>query len=225
MGVGTLIIVALLTIITTDPLARNSGDDLVRVPIDVAAVIRDLGQGGAGREAAVLAIIRHGRQLGPAFADAVPSLRRLIRDPDADRIGAATALGQIGPAAKDAVPDLMNLMDAEDHILSGVAMTSIRRIGPAAIPFVDSRLNDPNPGIRGRAVWLLGFIGKGRVTPYFSLSRHLLFDPDVGVRMNASHGLARFGWIAAIPLWLATFDTDGAVIESAGELSRKVWQR
>jgi sugar lactone lactonase YvrE len=65
--------------------------------------------------------------MGPAAAPAVPELRQLLQDSQANR-HAAYVLGCIGPAARDALPELEALVDHPSRPVASTAEAAIARI-------------------------------------------------------------------------------------------------
>ena len=66
--------------------------------------------------------------LGPAAAEAVPAVTKLLDDPEFT-IDAADALGRIGPAARPALKRLAQMLSAEQTDLQWAAVRSMSQIG------------------------------------------------------------------------------------------------
>jgi hypothetical protein len=84
---------------------------------------RALVNGGQLRDEAVEALAN----FGPSAAPAVPELRRLLQDSQANR-HAAYVLGAIGPRAADALPELYALIDHPSKPVANAARSAIERI-------------------------------------------------------------------------------------------------
>src|SRR5690606_26045519 len=101
-------------------------------------------------------------EMGPEAKEAVPALRKALRDSDAYvRRFSAEALGAIGPAAKEAVPDLALAMNDGKKVVALAAVESLGRIGQPAIAALTGAVKDAgkDPEVRRKAALGLGRIG------------------------------------------------------------------
>lgn len=77
-------------------------------------------------------------RLGASAAQAVPTLRNLLKSSDeSTRMRAITALRTMGPTARDAVPDLIGMLENPDSTTRSMVTRAIGGIGPdaaAAVP-------------------------------------------------------------------------------------------
>jgi HEAT repeat protein len=86
-------------------------------------------QGWGIRSSAVRAI----GYMGPAGADAVPILVKLLKDPDSKVSGwVLFSLGEIGPPAASAVPVLIKLLRDPNRNIRQFSARALGQIGPAA---------------------------------------------------------------------------------------------
>lgn len=127
--------------------------------------------------------------LGPAFAPAVPALRKALADPsDEVAYTACRLLGGIGPEAKSATPDILALFKrTREEYRAEQVLDALGAIGPGAadaVPVV-SRIV-PHP----LAVVTLGRIGPPAKAAAPALKK-LLRDPDPDIRLAAAFALAR----------------------------------
>jgi HEAT repeat protein len=95
--------------------------------------------------------------IGPQGPTAVPALTALLHDPrPGTRFWAARALGSIGPEASPAIPDLASLLgmaltEEQRYDVQDEAFSTLEKIGPAAIPALETAQGDDDPEIRRRA--------------------------------------------------------------------------
>lgn len=142
---------------------------------------------GAVRLEALRALARAAVQPGLRAA-VLPALA----DPSAAvRLEAARALWAWGAEAGD-LPALARALGHEDAALRAFAEQSLARLGPAALESLRALLARPEPGLRRRALRLVGRLGaEGR--PASSELAAALDDPDAGVRRLAARALGQLG--------------------------------
>ena len=150
--------------------AMQVGEDEVR-----ALAIIGLTEVGAPAETALPALIRClldpnetvRRRAARALGDfggnaigAVPQLTVALRDPSQQvRIEAVGALGRVGHDARPCLPTLIRLLGEEDTRTRMIVGTTLRRMGPYAVPYLMRALAEPDAVVRERAAVLLGQIG------------------------------------------------------------------
>lgn len=112
-------------------------------------------------------------QIGPAAAEAVQPLMKLLEDPyehEYVRSGTAWALGQIGPAAEGAVPLLIATIPPRQASVRRNTPLALGKIGPAAksaVPTLLGLLDDPDRGVRANAAAALWKIDRhDRAIPF-----------------------------------------------------------
>ncbi len=124
--------------------------------------------------------------------EVVPSLARLMADPDLDlRLVAASALEQYGPSASAAVPALTQSVtkgDSEIRLAAMRALVSVGRASTAALPVITDQLGNPDARVRRAAAATLGRFGPLARDSAPALSR-AVNDPDALVREYASQAL------------------------------------
>ena len=100
--------------------------------------------------------------LGVHGKAAVPTLCKLLKDPDVDVRLTATGCLSFGPGASDAVAALIEALgDSSSHV-RGSAARALGEMGPAAAPAVSvliERLSDFDQDVRSRAAYALGSVG------------------------------------------------------------------
>jgi HEAT repeats len=129
-------------------------------------------------------------------ADALPDLRRLLVDKNADvRSAAARALGKLGDT--DAVPSLLEVLDGPRTVPAGVVTMALLHMGPSASDALRVGLEPKRPApVRQVAAELLGRLGATESTD--ELIRMAGHDPDLQTRMAAAGALGRLGLPRAI---------------------------
>jgi HEAT repeat protein len=155
--------------------------------------------------------------MGPAAAEAVPKIARLLWDFDPD-FKVATSLGRIGPRAAMAVPPLLAFLD--DEPTGGEIKAALDRIMPrvegATIAGSIAALRSSDPAVRRRMIFELGRLVEGSPRPgegMVALTR-TLDDPDPEVRRMATAVLGHLGrraTIAGLALARAARDPDEPV--------------
>jgi HEAT repeat protein len=169
-------------------------DALARVLTDrgtIARARRRTRRPGAVRRA------RAAELLGAAGdAEALPDLRRLLVDKNADvRSAAARALGKLGDT--DAVPSLLEVLDGPRPVPAGVVTMALLHMGPAASGALRVGVESSRPApVRQVAAELLGRLGATEATD--DLIRMVREDPDLQTRMAAAGALGRLGLPRAI---------------------------
>src|SRR5262249_36945699 len=135
-------------------------------------------------------------------ADAIRSLGRLgkpgvtilverLLDRDlAQRKRAYAALIVAGPAAQDAVPRLFEAFNRQDADDAEYLATTLRQLGPVAIPTLMEALQAKENYVRSNAISILGRIGKDAAEAKPRLIAALR-DEDEKVRTDAAFALAR----------------------------------
>jgi HEAT repeat protein len=94
--------------------------------------------------------------LGPAAAEAAPSLARALAVPQLGP-AAASALRSLGEAAR---PVLSEAADYADPWVRGTAIQLLCSLGPEALPFAERGMNDPDPRVRTHVVYGLPSLGE-----------------------------------------------------------------
>lgn len=117
----------------------------------------------------------------PALADAR----------EAVRLEAARALWAWGTETGD-LPALTQALGHADAYLRAFAEESLARLGPAALPSLRALLVRPEPGLRRRALRLVGRLG-AEGQPASSELAAALDDPDASVRRLAARALGQVG--------------------------------
>ncbi len=131
--------------------------------------------------------------IGPQACAAVPILKGLLYDKDAQRT-AAIALGQIGPGAESAVPALIELFTHKNFMVQQSAVIAVGQIGPGAkmaVPALIEVLKDEDAQ-RGAAT-SLGQIGPAAKAAVPSLIALLSDDKNEDVRYAAAVALVQIG--------------------------------
>lgn len=102
-------------------------------------------------------------KFGKRAESAIPELRKLLKDEDAEvRWNASRTLGKIGAASKVALPDLYPHFEDKDDKVREHAAETIGDIGPEAaegIPYLEKALTDPYVRVRRDAIRSLGQLG------------------------------------------------------------------
>jgi len=169
-------------------------DALTRVLSDrgtIARARRRTRRPGAVRRA------RAAELLGAAGdAEALPDLRRLLVDKNADvRSAAARALGKLGDT--EAVPSLLEVLDGPRTVPAGVVTMALLHMGPGASVALRVGLEPARPApVRQVAAELLGRLGATEATD--DLIHMVGADPDLQTRMAAAGALGRLGLPRAI---------------------------
>jgi len=128
--------------------------------------------------------------------DAVPGLIRALKTPNPDvRCRAARALGQIGADATKAAPALIKALADGDAATGFYSEEPLKRIGPAALPFLVEALDDEHENVRAGAVRILGHFGP-ESKPAVPALVESLDDPDDTVRAGAASALGNIGTAA-----------------------------
>jgi HEAT repeat protein len=104
-------------------------------------------------------------ELGPEAKDAIPALRKALRDKDLFvRRFSAQALGKIGKGEgdKDTISSLFLATGDEKEEVQKAAVEALAQMGPGATDALINLLKDPNktPYVRKKATQGLGTIGK-----------------------------------------------------------------
>src|ERR671934_2644217 len=122
-------------------------------------------------------------------AEALPELRRLLIDSNADvRSAAARALGKVGDI--EAVPALLEVLDGPRQVPAGIVTMALLHMGPRATGALRIGLERERPApVRQVAAELLGRLGASEATD--DLIRVLAEDPDPQTRIAAAGALGR----------------------------------
>lgn len=126
--------------------------------------------------------------------EAVPGLRRLLRDRDPQvRAVAARALGQIGDPA--AAPDLIGCLAGARQVPAHIVAQALILLGPPARPALVAALEHGEAPVRAVVVDVLGFTGgyAGSAEAVPALARALASDPAEEVRTRAARALGKMG--------------------------------
>jgi HEAT repeat protein len=164
-------------------------DALARVLSDRGTIAR------ARRRTRLPGTVRRARAaelLGAAGdAEALPDLRRLLVDSNADvRAAAARALGKLGDT--DAVPSLLEVLDGPRQVPAGIVTMALLHMGPGATGALRIGLEPERTApVRQVAAELLGRLGGSEATD--DLIRVLAEDPDLQTRIAAAGALGRIG--------------------------------
>jgi HEAT repeat protein len=128
------------------------------------------------------------QELGAAAAPAIPSLARLVDDPQIGHLAVA-ALAEIGPQT---FPLLTNAMDSRWPSTRFAAVGYLRRARPPerALPPLLAALRSSESQMRHLAAESLGALGIQSLEVVAVLTG-LLDDPDTAVRVSAARSL---GW-------------------------------
>lgn len=148
------------------------------------------------RAAEVLGLLGH--------RPAVPRLRRLLWDRDADvRQVATRALGRIGDPA--AVLPLIETLGADRPVPKHIVAQAVRRLGPPALPALTAAVDHTDPEVREVAIETLGMAGGHDAAP--AIIAALRDDHVSVVRARAARALGMLGLPSAErPLLAATQD-------------------
>ncbi len=118
--------------------------------------------------------------LGPSI---VPQVVKLLQHSKASR-HAFSVLQALGPAAREAMPALMGLVDDRDLGLQ--ASSTIRKIGPAAVPaLLDAIAKEKDIRRQNRFISILGGLGGDAKEAVPALQR-LANDPKLGMQAKDS---------------------------------------
>lgn len=150
-------------------------------------------------------------RIGPAAAEAVPDLLKMLADKDFDGTAqsAAAALARIGGPA---VPGLIEIARDREAAGRGWAMVALGGVGPAAkdaVPVLTAVLAEKDSWVKADAVTALGRIGSAAESalPQLVAQLHLV---DAGLSMRVEAALVRIGR-PAIPHLLAAIAEDGGL--------------
>jgi HEAT repeat protein len=126
--------------------------------------------------------------------DSVPALigRLTDRDPDV-RWAARCALASIGEPS-GAIPQIESWKSRDAGVRREATLGILKMGRSAQEPLVDA-LRDPEPGIRWRAAWCLGWIGDPASAAPLGLLKH---DGNRDVRWLGAEALARNGKGASV---------------------------
>jgi HEAT repeat protein len=143
-------------------------------------------------------------ELGPAAAATIPSLSRLINEPDLAG-PAMAALAQIGPQTFPLLTNALLTGNVEARV---AAAGELRQMRPRdlAVPMALQALRDISPIVRSRAAETLGALALNSPTVLSALIG-CLDDTDASVRASATQSLHWFGAAAApaVPKLLELF--------------------
>ncbi len=149
---------------------------------------------------------------GPAAKSVVPTLIKLLKDPDAIvRARSAATLAAIGPAAKDAMPALFdNLLDGDIKVQVSAFQAALA-VGQDDRPTLSTGLKIANA--KGR--WAVPHAGKNDVAELIKK----LSDKDNGTRIAAALALGRIGKDAepAIPPLTRMLKDDNKQVQNAAQ--------
>ena len=137
-------------------------------------------------------------------AEALPELRRLLIDSNADvRSAAARALGKVGDI--EAVPALLEVLDGPRQVPAGIVTMALLHMGPRATSVLRVGLEPTRPApVRQVAAELLGRLGGTEATD--ELIRVLSEDPDLQTRIAAAGALGRIGLPRAVEPLVASLE-------------------
>jgi HEAT repeat protein len=123
---------------------------------------------------------------------AVPSLAKLLFDPDLDpRLAAASTLEHYGNLAGDAVPELSRAIGVGDAEIRIAVIRALEAIGPeskSAVSALAKALENPDDRVRQAAAEALGRLGP-LAQPALPSLRKALDDPSGNVRKAAGAAL------------------------------------
>jgi HEAT repeat protein/lysophospholipase L1-like esterase len=140
-----------------------------------------------------------GRTAGSAGASAEAHLVALLDDPRQEVRWAATdALAARGVRAEEDVPWLVSALGNPDPYVRGFAAWMLGVAGPAAaaVPALENRLHDVEPGVRTLAVRALGNVAQGDPAAVAALADVLAHGAGEG-RWRAARALGKLGPAAA----------------------------
>ena len=130
--------------------------------------------------------------LGPkAAGDLLPELQRLVDDPSAQvRSSVVKTIGMMS-----SVGDLREVLANPDQQIRSEAIQELAsaRYGAAAIPALESALNDRSAPNASQAATALGNLGRQALPALGSLERAGLHSADPWTRMAAIHALKQIG--------------------------------
>lgn len=170
-----------------------------------------------------MAIVALG-EMGPDARQAIPSLVRLLHDPDERvRRRSILALSQLGPEARTAAPGLIGLLGDPDALVRRWAASALGEIGPtapAAIPALIDSLADADMKNRAIVIVALGKIGIRAVPHLIAALKH----PNATIRRCAARTLPRCtrGQDGFPALTELLRDRDPLVREAAAESLRRI---
>lgn len=130
-------------------------------------------------------------EMGPAAAEAVPALIKLLGDRDCPVGTVVHALSAIGPAA---VPELCKALMKKDPLQREFAADALSQIGPEAsqaVPLLLNLLKDERPGVQAWAAIALGKIA--RKPEAIPLLIETLAHSDTEYRRRAAEALGVIG--------------------------------
>jgi hypothetical protein len=141
-------------------------------------------------------------EIGAPASPAKEALSAVVIDRTADnelRSLAAVALGQIGPEAKDAAPALTELLrDPEsDSYLRSMCAVALLQIDPAAVPVLESTLNDADAEVQIASAYSLCKMNSRHARGLATLVRWLESDEYRG---SAVHAIIDIGETALPPV-------------------------
>lgn len=134
------------------------------------------------------------------------------------RAGAAEALGGMGPDAPGAIDALVAMLKGNKYDLKPVCVSSLAKIGPAAIPALRKALRQEDGSMRAHAAQALGAMGPAAIEADDDLLAALVdtSEDEYGRRVAAVQALEKLGvtherFIAAL---------GGAICSDDGELRK-----
>lgn len=128
-------------------------------------------------------------EIGPV---AVPRLTEALQNPDEGvRKEAGSALGVLGDAAVPAVRALLQAANqaGRNLELGGTVLVAAAQVGRGAVPTLTTMLDDPDPGLRFFAAWVLGRIGPEAVDSVGALEGLLEREENESIRFITSRAL------------------------------------
>lgn len=137
--------------------------------------------------------------LGQDAISAVPSLTRLLQDPQTT-IDAARALAQMGPQS---IPTLLQAATNSHRDVRSSAIGALSILGPKAGPAVSEllkALGDQDYYVRSSAAWTLGCLGPEYRAAIFARLTRAMTDTHPNVRAKAAEALGKLGDPDARPI-------------------------
>ncbi len=155
------------------------------------------------------AIIQVGK-IGPAAADAVPDLAKLLRpENDADtRIQASLTLTKMAPASRGALPELVGGLTDPEPLVRFNAVLALRRLGTearTALPDMLAALDDPANHTNARVfahtvhqslLRAIGTVGAGAAEAVPPLTLRLAISEPAAIKKAALAALQEVGAVA-----------------------------
>lgn len=173
-------------------------------PGQVASYIKDLSDNN--EQIRVQAAVNLA-ELGPAAAEATPTLLKMLGEANEDvRLNAAIALGKIGKAS---IPGLGEKLGSDDADIRFYALSALGWAGPAATamtPQIIKALADKNEQVRRKAAYALGRVAPDPQTAISSLVASFE-DAEADVRTAAAEAISRLGG-QAVPALLKALGSD-----------------